>query len=124
MQVLPSLLNGPARGAVNLNVPALPIEDVKGIRWAGLAALNSVQSSVSAVQDGFIHFELVSTEYEPEETTDLGTVRAGYASLTALHGNVEVWGPAGSAGDLFESGHAIHGASAGHALKPPRSITS
>ena len=118
LQVLPALLNGPARGAVNLNVPALEIQDIKGIRWAGLAAFNSVRSSVSAVRDGFIHFELVDTNYEPAETSDLATVRAGYASLTALHGNVEVWGPTGLEGELFEAGHTIHGVSAGHELRP------
>ncbi|HKI73954.1 MAG TPA: 5'/3'-nucleotidase SurE [Pseudomonadales bacterium] len=122
LQVLPSVMNGPPRGAVNLNVPALPLEQIKGIRWAGLAAFNSVRSSVSAVEDGFIHFELINTDYEPEETTDLATVRAGFAALTALHGNVEVWGPASLAGDLFEAGHEIHGASVGHTLRPANSV--
>lgn len=122
MQVLPSLLNGPPRGAVNLNVPALPLEAVKGIRWAGLAPLNSVRSAVSSMEDGFIHFELVDTNYDPEATTDLATVRAGFAALTALHGNAEVWGPAGIAGELFQPDHLVHGASAGHALKPPDSL--
>lgn len=122
LQVLPALLNGPRRGAVSLNVPALPIEAIGGIRWAGLAAYNSVRSSVSTMESGYIRFDLVGTDYEPEEATDLAVVRAGYASLTALHGNVEVWGPGREAGDLFESGHRVHGASAGHALRPPRSV--
>jgi 5'-nucleotidase len=122
MEVLPSVINGPARGAVNLNVPGLPLDEVKGIRWSGLAAYNSVRSSVSRANDGHLHFKLVPTDYEPGETTDLGTVKAGFASLTSLHGNVEVWGTEGRAGEIFMSGHEIHGASAGHALRPPQSV--
>ncbi len=120
LDVLPILLAGPPRGAVNLNVPAVPLSALKGVRWSELAAFNSVRSSVSAVKDGHIYFELVDTEYEPGESTDLGTVRAGYASLTALHGNAEVWGPTGLAGELFEASHGIHGATAGHALRAAR----
>ncbi|XOV89948.1 MAG: 5'/3'-nucleotidase SurE [Pseudomonadota bacterium] len=120
VDLLPVMLVGPPRCAVNLNVPALPLSALKGIRWSELAAFNSVRSSVSAVKDGHIHFELVDTEYEPGEQTDLGTVRAGYASLTALHGNAEVWGPAGLPGEPFDQSHGIHGATAGHALRSAR----
>lgn len=122
MDILPTLIAGPERGAVNLNVPGLPLDEVRGIRWSGLAAFNSVRSSVSRAENGFIHFELVPTEYEPGETTDLGTVLAGYASLTALHGNVEVWGTSGNPGDVFDASHGIHGATAGHALRPSQSV--
>ena len=122
LEILPSLVNGPERGVVNLNVPACSLADLKGIRWAGLAPLNSVQSSISAIRDGHIHFELVGTEYEPEASTDLATVLAGFAAMTALHGNAEVWGPVGTAGELFDAGHLIHGATAGHTLRAPRSL--
>jgi 5'-nucleotidase len=122
MEVLPSLLNGPNRGALNLNVPSLSPDEVQGIRWTGLAAFNSVKSSVSKVSEGHIHFELIPTDYDPEETTDLGAVRAGFASLTALHGNVEVWGPLSDPGDVFERGNNIYGVTAGHELRPAKSV--
>jgi len=122
VDILPALLAGPPRGAVNLNVPARTLEEIRGIRWTGLAEFNSVRSSVSKVVDDHIHFELVDTQYEPGENTDLGAVKAGYASLTSLHGNAEVWGPGSSIGDLWQTDHSIHGASVGHELRPAASV--
>ena len=49
VDILPTILEGPVRGVFNLNVPALPRAEIKGIRWAGLAAFGSVRSAVSRV---------------------------------------------------------------------------
>jgi 5'-nucleotidase len=122
VNVLPEVMAAPARVALNLNVPGVFLADVKGVRWAGLAAMGSVRSSVSRVEDGHIHFEMVRSGHEPEEHTDLATVRSGYAALTALHGTSEVWGPAGRAGEIYHPSHGIHGASAGHELRPASSV--
>ncbi len=122
LDVLPQLLAAPPRSAVNLNVPARPLAEVAGIRWTGLAEFNSVRSAVSKVEGDYIHFDLVETQYNPEETTDLGAIRAGFASLTALHGNAEVWGPGSTEGDLWHEGHDIHAASVGHELRPAASV--
>ena len=56
---------------------------------------------------------MVDSGYEPDELTDLATVRAGYASLTSIHCTVEVWGPDGQPGKMFHPEHGVHAASAG-----------
>ena len=122
LEVLPIVINGPARGALNLNVPALPHDQIKGLRWAGLAKFNSVRSSVSKMRDGHIHFELVATDHEPHKHTDLGTVKEGFAALTSLHGTVEVWGVAAKEGDILSQEHGLYAASAGHELRAAKSV--
>ncbi|MDG2070224.1 MAG: 5'/3'-nucleotidase SurE [Pseudomonadales bacterium] len=122
VEVLPTLIAGPKRGVLNLNVPGVPRDEVLGIRWAGLAKLGSVQSAIEKFEDGKIHFQLVDSGYEPHETTDLGTVHAGYAALTSIHGASEVWGPEGEPGKLYHPDDDMHAASAGHELRPSRSV--
>jgi 5'-nucleotidase len=122
VEVLSTVVTGPTRSALNLNVPALPRDRLRGVRWAELAHFNSVKSSVRKVEDGKIHFDLVDSGYDPHEHTDLGTVRAGYASLTSLHGQAEVWGPEGRPGKAFDPAHGVHGASEGHGLRPPQAV--
>lgn len=122
VDVLPTVLAGPVPGALNLNVPALPRAQIKGIRWAGLAAFGSVRSAVSRVEAERIHMHFVDSGFQPDEHTDLGTVRAGYAALTSLHGVAEVWGPGSNPGDLFDPDKGVYGASMGHELRPARSV--
>ena len=122
LEVLPSIVAGPARSAFNVNVPGVPRQDVIGIRWAGLAKFGSVRSAISSAGAEQLDFHLVETGYLPDETTDLGTVRAGYASITSLHGAVEVWNADAKAGQRFESSCVVPGASAGDTLSPARSV--
>ncbi|MFP6824138.1 MAG: 5'/3'-nucleotidase SurE [Pseudomonadales bacterium] len=122
VEILPSVTVGPTRSAFNVNVPGLPRQDVIGIRWAGLAKLGSVRSAITSVGVDQLDFHLVETGYLPDETTDLGTVRAGYASITSLHGAVEVWNANVEAGKKFESSCVLPGASAGDTLSPARSV--
>mgnify|MGYP001421426038 FL=1 len=122
VEILPSVVTGPIRGVFNVNVPGLPRQEVVGIRWAGLAKFGSVRSAISSVGDDQLDFHLVETGYLPDETTDLGTVRAGYASITSLHGAVEVWNTDAKPGQRFESSCALPGASTGDTLSPARSV--
>lgn len=122
VEVLPTVIAGPARGALNLNVPGLPRDEILGIRWAELAKFGSVKSAIEKLEDGKIHFHMVDSGYEPDEKTDLGTVHAGYAALTSIHGASEVWGPDGEPGKLFHPDDGMHAASAGHELRPSRAV--
>ena len=119
--LLPALVEGPERCVLNLNVPALPLDAVKGIRWAGLAAFGSVRSQITDSQEGALFFDLVETDYEPPIKTDLGLVRSGYAAITALHGTSEVWHNRAEPGDEFEPAHGVPGASARGRLTAPNS---
>ena len=121
VEVLPAVVDGPDRGVLNLNVPGVPPDDVRGIRWTGLATFNSVRGVVSKVESDKLHFEFEDTGHAPDGNTDLAAVRAGYAAVTSIQGTVEVWGPIGGPGDPFERGHRVHGATAGHELRAAKS---
>ena len=123
IELLPAVLAGPERGALNLNAPSVPRSELRGVRWAALAEFGSVQSAISKVERDQLHFYHKPTGYEPEPDTDLAMVRAGFAAITALHGPSEVWGPRGTSGADFEADHAVFGATAGHVLRPSRAYT-
>lgn len=117
VEVLPTVIDGPDRGALNLNVPGTPWDQIKGIRWAELAHYNAVKSAINRVEDGHIHFHMVDSGTDPHEHSDLATVRAGYAALTSLHGTAEVWGTDSAPGIQFDPTRGVHGAAAGHELR-------
>ena len=72
--------------ALNVNVPALPAESVKGLKWARLAPFGSQRSALKADGKGNLNFGLVDTEFEPDNETDLGLVLSGYTAITVLKG--------------------------------------
>lgn len=91
VEVLDLVVGGPARSALNLNVPALARDDVAGIRWARIAPFGAVRARVRAQGDQGVEFVLEPTGHEPEPDTDQGCVDRGYAALTTLVGVVEAW---------------------------------
>jgi 5'-nucleotidase len=119
VDVLAELIEGPSHTALNLNVPGLPLDQIKGIRWASLAPYGSSRGTMVR-RDNLLVMTNEPTGYEPEQHTDIGTVRAGYAALTSIHGSVEVWGDEGKAGEVFHADHGIHAASAGHETRAGR----
>ncbi|MDA0791198.1 MAG: 5'/3'-nucleotidase SurE [Proteobacteria bacterium] len=122
VEVLPTVIEGPDRGALNLNVPGIPRDQVKGIRWAELAHYNAVKSAIHRVEDGHIHFHMVESGFEPHQHSDLATVQAGYAALTSLHGTAEVWAPGSLPGVHFDAALGVHGATAGHELRASKAF--
>ena len=74
------------KAALNVNVPALPAESVKGLKWARLAPFGSQRSALKADGKGNLNFGLVDTEFEPDNETDLGLVLSGYTAITVLKG--------------------------------------
>ena len=91
LDVLPLLLDAPARSVLNLNVPARPYEHVVGVRWARLAAFGSVRAAVSDTGGGRLQFELRATDVVHPPDSDQAIVQAGYASLTTIVGVAEAW---------------------------------
>lgn len=122
VEMLPHVLTGPSRLALNLNVPGAPRDRIRGVRWTRLATFGSVRAAITKVEQAWLHFELQRTGYVPEEGTDLATVRAGYAAITSLQGAVEVWGAGARVGDAFHSAKGLPGASAGHELRPAQVV--
>jgi 5'-nucleotidase len=129
LDVLPLLLDAPARSVLNLNVPARSYDDVLGVRWARLAAFGSVRAAIAETGDRRLQFELRATGVAPPPDSDQGLVDAGFASLTTIVGVAEAWpSETAGAGDVsssvvpgatVEAVHAVPDASAPRSLHRP-----
>lgn len=111
LEVLDVLERAPANSGLNLNVPALPRDEVRGVRWARLASLGGVQASVigsddvgASVRRRRLKMDVTFSEEGLDPESDQGLVEAGWASLTALVGVAEAW-PIGGMFDE-DSAHA------------------
>jgi 5'-nucleotidase len=97
VELVPLVLSAPERSGLNLNVPALAREEVRGVRWARLAPFGEVRATMVAdpeqSDDGArrIAMEMKLTDLDFDPDTDSGLVQAGYAAVTALVGIVEAW---------------------------------
>ena len=89
VQLLPLLEAAPARSVLNLNVPGLPYDEVRGIRWARLAPFGEVRAAVASAEP--LQFELRVSEVDFDPDSDEGLVREGYAAVTALVAVTEAW---------------------------------
>jgi len=97
LEVLDVLADAPARSVLNLNVPALPRDRIKGLRWARLAAFGAVRAAVAhSESEGHLQIELRAVDDELPADTDTALADAGYATLTTIVGIAEAW-PAGMA---------------------------
>ena len=77
---------------LNLNVPSLPREQIKGIRWARLAAFGAVRAAiVPAESDGHLQIELRAVDDQLPPDTDTALLRDGFATLTTIVGIAEAW---------------------------------
>jgi 5'-nucleotidase len=87
MGALGWLLDQPAKTVVNLNVPNLPLSEVKGVRLASLAPFGTVRAAlVEAQGGGGLQMELAEHDQELPVGSDTALVRAGYAAVTLLQG--------------------------------------
>ncbi len=113
LEAMTVLLDAPARSVLNLNVPALPHGEIKGLRWARLAPFGEVQAAAAQVADNRLQFVFRATD--PSDTadagadlgTDQGLVAAGYATLTALAGLAEAWPDEANGGASGEVEHTM-----------------
>ena len=122
LQLLKPLIQGPRRCALNLNIPALPYSETRGLRWGGLAEFGSVRSQIVDQAEGELFFDLVETAYDPPEDSDLGLVNAGFAAVTSLHGTSEVWNTETFPGQELSLLDAIPAASQQDRLQPAQSV--
>jgi 5'-nucleotidase len=76
----------PVKTVVNLNVPDLPLAEVKGARWAELAPFGTVRVHVGEPVEGRLQVELRETGQVLPPDTDTALVEAGYAAVTLLTG--------------------------------------
>lgn len=80
------LLAAPVKTVLNVNVPNLPLDQVRGVRAARLAAFGTVRAAMREAVDGRLQIELRDTEERLAEDTDTMLVQSGFVAVTALTG--------------------------------------
>lgn len=83
------LLESPAGLVLNVNVPDLPIEELRGVREAPLAHFGTVEATLHAVEDGdvdAVRVRLGARGGASESGTDADLLAAGYVTVTSVAG--------------------------------------
>lgn len=80
------LITAPAGTAVNLNVPNVEVDELRGVRVADLAPMPAVETSLIDAGDGYLQLAWTVTHVPVPEHSDTGSVRAGFAAVTLLEG--------------------------------------
>lgn len=80
----------PPRTAINLNVPALPFDEVRGLRHAKLDRFGTIRLALTDESRGPLQIELRDGAVDPEPGTDSFLLARGFATYTALVGVGEV----------------------------------
>ncbi|MGA5704779.1 5'/3'-nucleotidase SurE [Peterkaempfera bronchialis] len=82
--MLPLLAATDPGAVLNLNVPNLSIDAIKGLRRAELAPFGAVQTKITERGAGFVRLTVAETDPDPDLRTDAGLLAEGYATLSLL----------------------------------------
>jgi 5'-nucleotidase len=74
---------------LNVNVPDIPADQVRGLRPATLASVGAVQANIGERGQGYVTATFTAVDAEPEPDTDAAVLREGWASVTALQAPCE-----------------------------------
>ncbi|GCD21945.1 5'/3'-nucleotidase SurE [Cellulomonas algicola] len=74
----------PGDRVLNLNVPDLPVEQVRGLRKAPLASFGAVQARIHELEHGHLQLTYSDVEITREPDTDAGMLARGWATVTQL----------------------------------------
>jgi 5'-nucleotidase len=88
--LLPTVKDLPEGTVLNLNVPDLPRDAVKGVRQARLARFGQVSMAVAERGRDYVRTALEQSTARLEEGTDLALLADGYATVTAVRAVTEV----------------------------------
>lgn len=80
------LVDAPVKTVLNLNVPNVPIGDLKGVRWARLAAFGTARAHLVESPSGALQMELREHGEKLPDDSDTALVRDGYAAITSIVG--------------------------------------
>jgi 5'/3'-nucleotidase len=83
-KLLPRLADLPPGAVLNLNVPDLPQEEVRGLRQARLAQFGHVQMAIAESGEDFVRTHIEESRKQVESDSDLGWLAQGYAAVTAI----------------------------------------
>jgi 5'-nucleotidase len=84
VKLLPVAIHTPPGTVLNLNVPDLHVDGIRGLRRARLAHFGQVQMSIAEAGDGFVRTAVQASDEELEEGTDLAGLAAGFATVTPI----------------------------------------
>lgn len=90
VDLLPAVKDLPEGAVLNLNVPDLPRDRIKGVRRARLARFGQVQMAIAETGRGYVRTSIEESSASLEEGTDLALLAEGYATLTAVRAVSEV----------------------------------
>jgi 5'-nucleotidase len=71
---------------LNVNVPDLPADRLRGFRSAPLASFGAVRADIAEVGQGFVTLTFSEIDASTEPHTDAGLQEAGWATVTTLTG--------------------------------------
>lgn len=91
-RVLRWLLDAPPGVALNLNVPDVPVDDVRGLVRAHLSSAGVVQATLTEVGKGYVKMSYVEGNGHLEPGSDAAFLDAGYATLTPILAPCEAGG--------------------------------
>jgi len=83
-RTLPVLLGAEPGTVLNVNVPNVALDEVRGFERARLARFGAVQTNVAERGEGWVKVALAEIEAEYEPGTDAALLAAGYATATPL----------------------------------------
>jgi 5'-nucleotidase len=92
-QLLPMITELPGGVLLNVNVPDVPYEDLRGIKRAPLATFGAVQFIVAERGEGYVRMTLEDNEAALEEGTDEYWLARNHVTVTPIR-------PAGEATDI------------------------
>lgn len=88
--VLPALLRTSPKTVVNVNVPNVAPENLRGLRRAGLSSFGAVRTNVVESGRGYVTVEMVDVDAALEPGTDAAHLAEGWATLTCIQPVCEV----------------------------------
>lgn len=83
------LLDHPQENVLNVNVPDVPPDRLRGLRPARLAGFGAVQAEIGESGEGFVTMTFREVDAEPAPDTDVALLREGWATVTALRAPCE-----------------------------------
>ncbi|WP_428964233.1 5'/3'-nucleotidase SurE [Micromonospora fluostatini] len=90
LDLLPRLTAAPVENVLNVNVPDLPPDRLRGVRRGSLSAFGQVQMTVAEAGHGFVRTSLEEPGQAVQPGSDLALLAEGYASVTAIRAVTEV----------------------------------
>jgi 5'-nucleotidase len=78
--------SAPVATVLNLNAPAMPLADVRGLRWATLDRFGTFRVAVAEREETSLQMEFRATGAELDPESDTALLAAGFVTVTAIEG--------------------------------------